>query len=71
MKAIALTQYLPIEDPNSLFDAEVDKPVATGKDILVNIKAIAVNPVDTKVRRSKDITAVSYTHLTLPTICSV
>ncbi|WP_417432268.1 zinc-binding alcohol dehydrogenase family protein [Kiloniella sp.] len=55
MKAVALTQYLPIEDPNSFFDTELEKPTPTGKDILVAVKAVAVNPVDTKVRAPKDI----------------
>ncbi len=48
MKAIGLHEYLPIEEENSLIDLEVEKPVATGRDILVKINAISVNPVDTK-----------------------
>ncbi|MGS0740271.1 zinc-binding alcohol dehydrogenase family protein [Glaciimonas sp. GG7] len=54
MKAIALTHYLPIDHPESLFDVTLPKPVPQGRDLLVNIKAIAVNPVDTKVRAPKD-----------------
>ena len=54
MKAVGLTRYLPISDPNSLLDVEIDKPAATGRDLLVRIEAIAVNPVDTKVRAPKD-----------------
>lgn len=54
MKAIGLHEYLPIEEENSLIDMEVEKPVATGRDILVKINAISVNPVDTKVRSPKD-----------------
>lgn len=54
MKAIGLTRYLPIENPESLVDVELDKPVANGRDILVQIHAIAVNPVDVKVRAAKD-----------------
>ncbi len=54
MKAIGLTRYLPIENPQSLIDVEIDKPVAAGRDILVKIQAIAVNPVDVKVRAPKD-----------------
>lgn len=54
MKAIALTRYLPIDDEQSLFDADVPKPQPGGRDLLVAIKAIAVNPVDTKVRAPKD-----------------
>lgn len=54
MKAVALTRYLPIDDPQSLFDVELPKPQASGRDLLVSVKAIAVNPVDTKVRAPKD-----------------
>ncbi|SAK94575.1 alcohol dehydrogenase [Caballeronia pedi] len=54
MKAIGLTRYLPISHPESLIDIELDKPTPTGRDLLVKIEAIAVNPVDTKVRAPKD-----------------
>ena len=53
MKAIALTRYLPISDPESLQDVELPKPVATGHEVLVRIEAVSVNPVDTKVRSPK------------------
>ncbi len=53
MKAIALTRYLPIDDPQSLQDVELPKPVASGFDLLVRIEAVSVNPVDTKVRSPK------------------
>lgn len=54
MKAVGLTRYLPISDPESLIDIELDKPTPAGRDLLVKIAAIAVNPVDTKVRAPKD-----------------
>jgi len=54
MKAIALTQYLPIEDAGSLFDIDLDMPHPTHRDILVKVEALSVNPVDTKVRSPKD-----------------
>lgn len=54
MKAVALKHYLPIEDPNSFLDVELDKPSPEGHDLLVAVKAVAVNPVDTKVRSPKD-----------------
>ena len=54
MKAVGLTQYLPIDNENSLLDLEIPKPTAKGKDLLVQVKAISVNPVDTKVRAPKD-----------------
>ncbi|PFH12107.1 zinc-binding alcohol dehydrogenase family protein [Collimonas sp. PA-H2] len=54
MKAIALSRYLPIENPESLVDVQLDQLVPKGRDLLVAIKAIAVNPVDVKVRAPKD-----------------
>ncbi len=54
MKAVALTRYLPIEDPQSLLDVELPDPGApTGHDLLVRVAAVSVNPVDTKVRAPK------------------
>ena len=54
MKAVALTEHLPISDPQSLFDIELPTPLPTNHDVLVRVEAISVNPVDTKVRASKD-----------------
>ncbi|WP_417839400.1 zinc-binding alcohol dehydrogenase family protein [Tritonibacter scottomollicae] len=54
MKAVGFTHYLPVEDANAFLDLEVDKPEPKGHDILVAVKAVAVNPVDTKVRAPKD-----------------
>ncbi len=54
MKAIGLTQYLPIEDIESLQDIELPKPETSDHDLLVKVNAISVNPVDTKIRAPKD-----------------
>jgi NADPH2:quinone reductase len=54
MKAVALTRYLPISDPESLIDLELPQPLAKGHDLLVRVEAVSVNPVDTKVRAPKD-----------------
>lgn len=54
MKAVGLYEYLPIEENNSLLDIDVPKPEVSGRDLLVAVKAISVNPVDTKVRAPKD-----------------
>lgn len=50
MKAIALTHYLPIADPQSLQDVELPRPTPGARDLLVQVHAISVNPVDHKVR---------------------
>ena len=54
MKAVGLYKYLPIKDEQSLIDVQVDTPQPSGKDLLVAVKAISVNPVDTKIRAPKD-----------------
>ncbi|WP_420388766.1 zinc-binding alcohol dehydrogenase family protein [Marinobacter sp.] len=51
MKAVGYTESLPIDDPKSLQDVELPQPAATGRDILVRVRAIGVNPVDFKVRQ--------------------
>ena len=53
MKAVGLYRYLPIDDPESLLDLEVPAPAPTARDLLVAVKAIAVNPVDYKTRAPK------------------
>ncbi|MEH6577817.1 MAG: zinc-binding alcohol dehydrogenase family protein [Amphritea sp.] len=50
MKAIAYQKSLPIDNTESLQDLTLPDPVATGHDLLVEVHAISVNPVDTKVR---------------------
>lgn len=52
MKAVGYKQPLPITDPHSLLDIELPIPVASARDLLVEVKAVSVNPVDTKMRAS-------------------
>ncbi|NOR70024.1 MAG: zinc-binding alcohol dehydrogenase family protein [Methylomarinum sp.] len=54
MKAIGLYKYLPIKDKNSLQDVEIAEPEVNGHDLLVQVQAISVNPVDTKIRAPKE-----------------
>jgi len=51
MKAVGYREPLPITDPQSLLDLELPEPRPHGRDLLVQVKAVSVNPVDTKVRR--------------------
>ena len=53
MRAIGYTQSLPIDDPQSLVDLDLPRPEATGRDLLVEVKAVSVNPVDTKIRQNR------------------
>ncbi|MGD7653668.1 MAG: zinc-binding alcohol dehydrogenase family protein, partial [Verrucomicrobiales bacterium] len=54
MKAIAYQKSLPAEHPESLMEIELPAPAASGRDLLVRVEAISVNPVDTKVRMRKE-----------------
>ncbi|HEY7215462.1 MAG TPA: zinc-binding alcohol dehydrogenase family protein [Thermoanaerobaculia bacterium] len=54
MRAVGLYKYLPIDNPESLIDLEIPKPEPHGRDLLVRVKAVSVNPVDTKVRAPKE-----------------
>ena len=57
MRAVGFRQPLPIGDPNSLIDFETDTPSPAGRDLLVEVRAVAVNPVDTKVRARAEVPA--------------
>ncbi|WP_437882275.1 zinc-binding alcohol dehydrogenase family protein [Pseudomonas sp. LRF_L74] len=50
MKAIGFYHALPIDDPQSLVDLELPEPTLRDHDLLVEVKAVSVNPVDVKVR---------------------
>jgi zinc-binding alcohol dehydrogenase family protein len=53
MKAIAFTRPLPIEDQDSLVELDLPRPEPGPRDLLVNVRAVSVNPVDTKVRGAR------------------
>ncbi len=50
MKAVGYRRSLPITEADSLIDIELPDPKPIGRDLLVQVKAVSVNPVDTKVR---------------------
>lgn len=50
MRAVAYKTPQPISAETSLIDVELPMPEARGHDLLVEIKAVSVNPVDVKVR---------------------
>src|SRR5438874_5589406 len=51
MRAVGYKHSLPIDQAESLLDLEIDKPAPQGRDLLVQVKAVSVNPVDYKVRK--------------------
>ena len=50
MKAIGYTDAGPISATNALIEFEADSPQPGPNDLLVEVRGISVNPVDTKVR---------------------
>lgn len=52
MKAIAYHAPGAIDRDDALVDIELPEPTPGPRDLLVEVRAISVNPVDTKVRRS-------------------
>jgi zinc-binding alcohol dehydrogenase family protein len=52
MKAVAYQKSLPIHETDSLINTSLPDPVAQGHDLLVEVRAVSVNPVDTKVRKA-------------------
>lgn len=52
MKAVGYQQPGSLDRADALMDIELPCPVPAGRDLLVEVQAIAVNPVDTKIRRS-------------------
>ncbi|MGB3423617.1 MAG: zinc-binding alcohol dehydrogenase family protein [Castellaniella sp.] len=52
MKAIGYRQAGPLERDDALVDIELDRPTPQGRDLLVEIAAVSVNPVDTKIRKN-------------------
>ena len=50
MKIVSFHRSLPISDPASLLDLTAETPQPKPRDLLVEVRAISVNPVDAKVR---------------------
>lgn len=60
MKAVGYMQTLEIEDADSLQDIQRPEPVIGEHDLLVEVHAVSVNPVDTKVRKNQQPSAGEY-----------
>ncbi|MBR0671048.1 zinc-binding alcohol dehydrogenase family protein [Neoroseomonas soli] len=55
MKAIGFTRCHPVDHPEALLDLDIPAPaMPEGHDLLVEVRAVSVNPVDTKRRRSEE-----------------
>ncbi|MCX7277842.1 MAG: zinc-binding alcohol dehydrogenase family protein [Burkholderiales bacterium] len=52
MRAIGYQRPQAISEPSALLDFELPEPQAQGRDLLVEVQAVSVNPVDAKVRGS-------------------
>jgi zinc-binding alcohol dehydrogenase family protein len=54
MKAVAFEHSRPITADDALIDIEIPAPEPRHRDLLVEVKAVSVNPVDVKIRRYDD-----------------
>ncbi|WP_436842782.1 zinc-binding alcohol dehydrogenase family protein [Streptomyces flaveolus] len=54
MRAVAYRKNLPVSSAESLLDVELPVPEPGPRDLLVRVEAVAVNPVDHKVRQNSD-----------------
>lgn len=55
MKAIGFLKCHPADHPEALLDLDIPPPaMPEGHDMLVEVRAVSVNPVDTKRRRSEE-----------------
>lgn len=50
MPAVAVTESLPITNPHSLVDVKLPVPTPGPNDLLVEVRAVSVNPIDVKIR---------------------
>jgi zinc-binding alcohol dehydrogenase family protein len=50
MRAVAYRNPGPAADPNVLMDVELERPGPAPRDLLVEVRAVSVNPADTKLR---------------------
>jgi NADPH2:quinone reductase len=60
MRAVGFNQPQPISAETSLLDIDLPKPDTSGHDLLVEVRSVSVNPVDTKVRASAAVEAGEY-----------
>lgn len=52
MKAVGFNRPLPVSQPDCLIDIDLPEPELRERDILVDVRAVSVNPADVKVRAS-------------------
>lgn len=60
MKAIGYIHSRPIDADDALLDIQLPEPTPGPRDLLVEVRAISVNPVDTKVRQRAEPAAGEY-----------
>jgi len=53
MKAVAYRTPGPVDREDALLDITLERPDPVGRDVLVRVAAVSVNPVDTKVRQNR------------------
>jgi NADPH:quinone reductase-like Zn-dependent oxidoreductase len=54
MRAVGYRHSRSLEDAEYLVDLHIEQPKPVGRDLLVQVKAISVNPIDAKIRKRVD-----------------
>lgn len=60
MRAVGYQRSLPYTDKLALQDIDIPQPTCGDYDVLVRVRGIGLNPVDTKIRQRKEATAGEY-----------
>src|SRR5579864_6851149 len=50
MRVVSFYRSLPVSEPESFLDLTAEKPTPGPRDLLVEVRAVGINPVDTKIR---------------------
>ncbi len=54
MRAVSISEYLDVSDSTCFNNVILPDPTPKARDILVRVRAVSINPVDTKIRKPKD-----------------
>ena len=58
MHAVAITGPLPVSDPECFVDVDLPIPEPGPHDLLVEVQAVSVNPIDIKLRKEAGLSLI-------------
>ena len=51
MRAVGYRQAGAVERENALLDLDLPEPIVSGRNLLIEVRGVSVNPLDTWMRR--------------------